>query len=262
MRGGAAGLLGRSGDVLPFDQSRDGRRVLLKGLYKFAFKTARGTGCGVMFATEGGRLFGGNSGSSFIGTYAVEGDEIVSEMMMSRHNHDPNYAPMYPVDNVHMTFRSHWKDDELHSRGGTVALPGVVFESILTPISDADAPAAGRLGANAIRNGLYSIHIRMLDGIDGGNTGVMMLNEGRIRGGDAYFDYIGAYSAADGRWKGEIINREHTPSKGERPLFGGHEVGIGFSGTYDEAGAEAEATALAGKRSIRFRAVLRKLVEA
>ena len=131
--------------VLPFDQSWDDRRVLLKGLYKFAFKTARGTGCGVMFATESGRLFGGNSGSSFIGTYTVEGDEIVSEMMMSRHNHDPQYAPMYPVDNVHMTFRSHWKGEELHSRGGTVALPGVLFESILTPISDAASAVTGAL---------------------------------------------------------------------------------------------------------------------
>ena len=101
----------------------------------------------------------------------------------------------------------------------------------------------------------------MLDGIDAGNTGVMVLHDGRIRGGDAFFDYVGAYSAANGRWKGELINREHTPAKGERPVFGGHEVGIGFSGTYDAEGAEGEATALAGKRSIRFKAVLRKLVE-
>ena len=43
-------------------------------------------------------------------------------------------------------------------------------------------------------------------------------------------------------------------------MFGGKEVGIGFSGTYDAGGAVGEATALAGKRSIRFGAVLRKLV--
>ena len=117
---------------------------------------------------------------------------------------------------------------------------------------------AGRVGADGISNGLYSIHIRMLDGIDGGNTGVMMLQDGHIRGGDAFFDYHRRLFAANGRWKGEIVNREHTPSRGERPLFGGHEVGIGFSGTYDSEGAEGEATALAGKRSIRFKAVLRK----
>jgi len=67
--------------------------------------------------------------------------------------------------------------------------------------------------------------------------------------------------SANGRWKGEIVNHEHTPSHGERPVFGGHEVGIGFSGTYTDQGAVAEATALAGKRSIRFSAVLKKLAE-
>jgi hypothetical protein len=28
-----------------------------------------------------------------------------------------------------------------------------------------------------------------------------------------------------------VINREDTPSHGERPVFGGRGVGIGFSGT-------------------------------
>jgi hypothetical protein len=101
----------------------------------------------------------------------------------------------------------------------------------------------------------------MLDGIDGGNTGVMVLHDGRIRGGDAFFDYIGSCTSANGRWKGEIINHEHTPSQGERPVFGGYEVGIGFAGTYTDEGAVGEATALAGKRSIRFAAVLRLLAE-
>ena len=107
----------------------------------------------------------------------------------------------------------------------------------MTPIDDTDAPPPGKVAPDGIGNGLYSIHIRMLDGIDGGNTGVMLLQDGNIRGGDALFDYIGAYSSANGRWKGEIVNREHTLSRGERPIFGGHEVGIGFSGTYDHEGA-------------------------
>src|SRR5260221_11940469 len=102
----------------------------------------------------------------------------------------------------------------------------------------------------------------MLDGIDGGNTGVMMLHDGLIRGGDAFFDYIGAYTSANGRWKGELVNHEHTPSQGERPVFGGYEVGIGFSGTYTGEGAVAEATPLAGKRSIGFMAACTNLAEA
>jgi hypothetical protein len=43
-------------------------------------------------------------------------------------------------------------------------------------------------------------------------------------------------------------------------MFGHRDVGIGFSGSYEGDLAEAEATALAGKQSIRFKAELRMLV--
>ena len=95
-------------------------------------------------------------------------------------------------------------------------------------------PIAGGVGEGGIVNGLYSIHIRMLDGVEGGLTGVMLLNEGRILGGDASFYYLGTYTSENGRWKGQILNQEHTPAMGENPIFGGHEVGIGFSGTCDD----------------------------
>ncbi len=42
---------------------------MLQGLYKFRFTTERGEGSGVMFATAGGRLYGGDSGSSFVGHF-------------------------------------------------------------------------------------------------------------------------------------------------------------------------------------------------
>ncbi|MEA2759006.1 MAG: hypothetical protein QOH65_1619 [Methylobacteriaceae bacterium] len=74
-------------------------------------------------------------------------------------------------------------------------------------------------------------------------------------GGDGFFYYLGSYSAANGGWKAEILNQEHTPAKGEVPLFGGHEVGIGISGSCDENGAEA--VALVGTRSVRCKAVLK-----
>ena len=232
----------------------------MQGLYKFRFTTELGEGSGVIFATAGGKLYGGDSGSSFVGHFTEADGVISAECLMSRHYHDPSYVPMFDVDNIALKYTGVRRGEEIHFEGGSAALPGFRFQTVLTPINDADAPPPGVVGAGGIGNGLYSIHIRMLDGIDAGNTGVMLLHDGRIRGGDAFFDYIGAYSSANGRWKGEIVNREHTLSRGERPLFGGYEVGIGFSGTYDSEGAEGEATALAGKRSIRFKAVLRKLV--
>ena len=141
--------------------------------------------------------------------------------------------------------------------GGLKELPGVAFQSVMTPIEEDAMPIAGGVGEGGIVNGLYSIHIRMLDGVEGGLTGVMLLNDGRILGGDALFYYLGSYTSENGRWKGQILNQEHTPAKGENPIFGGHEVGIGFSGTCDEQGALLEATALAGKRSLRLTAVLK-----
>jgi hypothetical protein len=65
---------------------------------------SRGTDCGVMFATECGRLLAGHCGFSLIGNDTVVDGEIGSEMMMSRHHHDPSYVAMFPVDHVVMTF--------------------------------------------------------------------------------------------------------------------------------------------------------------
>jgi hypothetical protein len=146
--------------------------------------------------------------------------------------------------------------------GTTPQIPGAVFRSQMWSIDGEAAPAPGSVGEGGIANGLYAIHIRALDGIDGGLNGVMLLHDGRILGGDAFFYYLGAYSSSKGRWKGEMVNQEHTPAKGEVPVFGGHEVGIGFTGTCDDAGAGLEATAFAGKRSLRLRAVLELLRKA
>jgi hypothetical protein len=233
---------------------------VLQGLYKVEFHTVHGSRRGVMYAYDG-RMLGGNSAFAFIGKYDDSGEEIIAELSTVRHNDDPNYQPLFKTDKITLKLRGWEEEDHYYFEGGSGQMPGIPFKSLMTPISDEAAPPVVPAEARGIGNGLYSIHIQMLDGVDGGNTGVMVLHDGRIRGGDGFFDYIGSYTCANGKWKGEIVNHEHTPSKGERPVFGGHEVGIGFSGTYTRDGAEAEATALAGKRSIRFKAVLKKFAE-
>jgi hypothetical protein len=233
---------------------------MLKGLYKVEMRTAQGSRRGVIYASDG-KMLGGNSAFAFIGTFRESAGEVAVEISTIRHNDDPNFAPLLQSDRVTLLLSGRQRGEQYVFEGGTTGTPRIAFNSVMTPISEDAAPPAVSAG-QGIRNGLYSIHIRMLDGIDGGNTGVMVLHDGRIRGGDAFFDYVGAYTSAGGRWKGEIVNHEHTPSVGERPVFGGYEVGIGFSGTYDDEGAVGEATALAGKRSIRFSAVLKKLADA
>jgi hypothetical protein len=235
---------------------------MLSGLYKVEMHTVHGSRRGVLYVYDG-KMMGGNSAFAFIGSYRESaGGEVSADVSTIRHNDDPKFRPLFDTDRVTLSLRGRQQGEQYFFEGGTTQMPGIAFNSVMTPISEASAPPALAPGEGGIANGLYSIHIRMLDGLDGGNTGVMVLHDGRIRGGDAFFDYIGAYSSANGRWKGELVNHEHTPSQGERPVFGGYEVGIGFSGTYTDEGAVAEATALAGKRSIRFSAVLKKLADA
>jgi hypothetical protein len=235
---------------------------MLEGLYKVEMHTVHGSRRGVLYFYDG-KMMGGSSAFAFIGTFTESpGGEVSANMLTLRHNEDRNFQPLLKTDFVTLALKGKRQGEQYLFEGDAPQLPGVAFYATMTPIHHEAMPPIAAAGQGGISNGLYSIHIRMLDGVDGGNTGVMMLRDGRIHGGDASFDYIGSYTSAHGRWKGELVNHEHTPSVGERPVFGGYEVGIGFSGTYTGDGAAAEATALVGKRSIRFSAVLKKMAEA
>jgi hypothetical protein len=120
-----------------------------------------------------------------------------------------------------------------------------------------DSTGAARV---MIRNGLYHITVEMLDGIQGGNQGVMVVRDGTLRGGDSFFYAYGTFTCANGKWKGEVTNQEHSPTFGARPVWERKVVTIGFSGTYTDDSAESDGIALAGKQSIRFKSKLRLLI--
>jgi hypothetical protein len=236
-------------------------RALFGGFYTVRFQVNEAAGRSVMYA-HGGRMLGGNSAFAHIGTYEEIDDEVITEIKTVRHNPDPHYRALAGTDDATLEARGRADGDLYKFEGRLRELPGAIFKSVMTGVEDQPPPIAGGVGEGGVFNGLYSIHLRMLDGVAGGLTGVMLLNDGRILGGDAFFYYIGSYTSQDGRWKGQILNQEHTPARGENPVFGGHEVGIGFSGTCDEEGALLEATALAGKRSLRLSAVLKLMYRA
>jgi hypothetical protein len=114
-----------------------------------------------------------------------------------------------------------------------------------------------------MKNGLYSVHIQMLDGVKGRASGVIVLRDGLILGGDPYFWSVGSYTVGDGTWKGDLVTNQHTPYRDSmaRPVFGGREVTTGFSGTFRDDGSEVFGTSLVGSRSISFRATLRRLAD-
>ena len=108
-----------------------------------------------------------------------------------------------------------------------------------------------------IRNGLYSLTAVAIDGVDVEAGGVLLLHDGKMHGGDSFVFYAGTYDCSDGTWKGEMISQEHTPTTRPEAERVQH---IEFKGTYNDAGAEADATALVGKQRIRYDATLRLLV--
>ncbi len=228
---------------------------MFEGFYKVRFQLGDAVGRSVMHAGNG-KMLGGNSAFAHIGTYEKTDDGVDIVIKTVRHNPDPNYRAMAGTDDATLLAKGRADGDLYRFKGELKELPGVPFQSVMTPITEDEVPIAGGVGEGGIGDGLYSIHLRMLDGVDGGLTGVMLLNQGRILGGDASFYYLGSYTATNGRWKGQILNQEHTPAKDD-PIFGGHEVGIGFSGSYDAQQAVLEATALAGKRSLRLTAALK-----
>jgi hypothetical protein len=120
-----------------------------------------------------------------------------------------------------------------------------------------------RIGATSkdilmIRNGLYSVISKLLDGVEGGATGVSVLRDGTMRGGGSIYYHVGSYVSSGGKWKGELTIREHKPAEITR-AFAGHVVSMGFNGTYTDDDAEFDATALVGKRSIQLKVIFRLL---
>ena len=110
-----------------------------------------------------------------------------------------------------------------------------------------------------IRNGLYSVTSKLLDGVKGGATGVSVLRDGTMLGGGPIYYHVGSYVCSGGKWKGELTVREHTPAEITR-AFAGRVVSMGFNGTFADDDAEFDATALVGKQSIRLKVIFRLLI--
>lgn len=115
-----------------------------------------------------------------------------------------------------------------------------------------------------MKNGLFSIHVEMLDGVRGRDSGVTILRDGHLISGGPYFWSVGVYTAANGTWKGHFVTNQHTdfPDPFARPILGKREVTSGFSGTYTDDGAEVFGTTLVGgNRSMSFKATLKRLAD-
>jgi hypothetical protein len=181
-------------------------------LYKVEYDINDGSGRSVLYAHDG-EMLGGNTAFAHFGSYQDEGGEIIARLRTRRHSASPHHRSLVSSDAVTISMRGRPEGPRYRFAGEVVEDAGSVFRAVMTPLGNDDIPPPGAVGDGGIVSGLYSIDIRMLDGVAGGHTGVMLLHDGRILGGDAFFYYLGTYTSANGRWRGEILNQEHTPAK-------------------------------------------------
>src|SRR5882672_5980834 len=59
-----------------------------------------------------------------------------------------------------------------------------------------------------IKNGLYSLAAVAVIEVGG----VLILHDAKLHGGGSCGYYTGTYDCSDGKWKGEMISNEHTPT--------------------------------------------------
>ncbi len=105
------------------------------GLYSVEFHTIHGTGCGVVYAVDG-KIRGGNSGFAFIGSYSGVDNDIVVKVSTQRHNQDPNFKPLFGIDQVTLTLKGAMISDIIELEGNAMQLPGVNFRAMLTRLCD------------------------------------------------------------------------------------------------------------------------------
>lgn len=106
-----------------------------QGLYKVDFHTVHGTGCGVVYVTEG-KMRGGNSAFAFIGTYTGEGDSIKVKIATERYNDDPSFKALFGLDRITLTLSGHEDSNMAEFEGTALQVPGVAFRAVLSRISD------------------------------------------------------------------------------------------------------------------------------
>src|SRR5258707_13963930 len=99
-----------------------------------------------------GRMLGGNSAFAHIGSYEKSDDDIGIEIKTVRHNPDPSYRAMAGTDDATLLARGQADGDLYRFEGGLKELPGVKFQSVMTPIEDEASPIAGGVGADGIIN--------------------------------------------------------------------------------------------------------------
>ncbi len=108
-----------------------------------------------------------------------------------------------------------------------------------------------------MKEGLYKVEFATQRGA---GTGVALLSNGRVRGGDAGQYYVGTYTLSGNTLSAELTTDRHTSGPGHVSVFGADRVHIHLSGKIDRSrivstGTSPQAPGLA------FQAILTHLAD-
>jgi hypothetical protein len=105
------------------------------GLYRVHFQTPLGMGAGVVHAVDG-RMWGGDAGLYYVGTYTTDGDRLNATVATERHTNHPGVVSVFGVDKVTINLDGQIAGDSVNAKGSSPQAPGVGFSASLTRISD------------------------------------------------------------------------------------------------------------------------------
>lgn len=106
-----------------------------------------------------------------------------------------------------------------------------------------------------MREGLYKVEFHTVHGT---GTGVVYATEGKLRGGNSAFAFIGNYVDRDGGIQVKVTTQRHNPDAAFRPLFGNDNITLTLRGAEDGDMIDFEGTALQ-LPGVSFRAVLTRI---
>jgi hypothetical protein len=108
---------------------------MLEGLYKVEFETPRKKAVGVLYAHDG-KLRGGSSAFTYIGSYTQEGLSVRGFVASKRHTRNDDLPAVFGIDDVRIEFEGTAKNGWVICEGTAEEAPSLRFKALLTRLAD------------------------------------------------------------------------------------------------------------------------------
>ena len=105
------------------------------GLYKIAFETQHGVGAGVAHLI-GGRIWGGDGGLFYVGSYEVDGSRFDGTVTTAAHTEHPGLVSVFGVNQARVHLSGTWSGDAADLAGTAAEAPDVRFTVHMERIAD------------------------------------------------------------------------------------------------------------------------------